>query len=157
MMVLRRWPTCMGLATLGELKSITMVRGDPAATPSRSSRATDTSRWASQSVRRRRLMNPGPATVGGSSQSARGNRPTTSIMAPSLTPSVVGQLIALYEHITFTQGVIWGIDSFDQWGVELGKVLAQRIIPELEGEAEPRLDHDSSTNALIRRYRSLKG
>ncbi|HUC07598.1 MAG TPA: hypothetical protein VMR96_05870, partial [Solirubrobacterales bacterium] len=85
-----------------------------------------------------------------------GNRPTTSIMAPALTPSVLGQLIALYEHITFTEGAVWGIDSFDQWGVELGKALAVAIIPELEADREPKLRHDSSTNALIRRYRSAR-
>jgi len=73
-----------------------------------------------------------------------------------MTPEVLGALIALYEHSVFAQGVIWGVDSFDQWSVELGKVLAQRIIPELEGEAEPALAHDSSTNALIRRYRGAK-
>ena len=82
-----------------------------------------------------------------------GNRPSTMIMAPKLTPFVLGQLIALYEHRTFTQGVVWGVNSFDQWGVELGKVLAKAIIPELEdGSAE--LGHDSSTNALIKRYRA---
>ena len=75
---------------------------------------------------------------------------------PHLTPEVLGKLVALYEHMVFTQGVIWQINSFDQWGVELGKVLAQRIIPELEGAAEPTLGHDSSTNSLIRRYRKLK-
>jgi glucose-6-phosphate isomerase len=74
-----------------------------------------------------------------------------------LTPAALGKLVALYEHSVFAQGVIWNIDSFDQWGVELGKVLARRIIPELESKIEPRLDHDSSTNNLIRRYRSLKG
>jgi glucose-6-phosphate isomerase len=83
-----------------------------------------------------------------------GNRPSTSILATKLTPSVVGQLIALYEHQVFTEGVVWGIDSFDQWGVELGKVLAKKIIPELQAADEPELDHDSSTNNLIRRYRS---
>ncbi len=81
-----------------------------------------------------------------------GNRPTTMIMAPRLTPFVLGQLVALYEHRTFVQGVVWGVNSFDQWGVELGKVLAKAIIPELEGAAEP--SHDSSTNALISRYRA---
>jgi len=86
-----------------------------------------------------------------------GNRPSNTILAGRLTPSILGKLIALYEHSVFTQGVIWGIDSFDQWGVELGKVLAKRIIPELGGSDEPALSHDSSTNALIRRYRSLKG
>jgi glucose-6-phosphate isomerase len=85
-----------------------------------------------------------------------GNRPTNVILAQRLTPFTLGALVALYEHSVFTQGTIWGIDSFDQWGVELGKVLAQRIIPELESEAEPELGHDSSTNALIRRYRSLR-
>jgi glucose-6-phosphate isomerase len=85
-----------------------------------------------------------------------GNRPTNVILAERLTPFTLGALVALYEHSVFTQGTIWEIDSFDQWGVELGKVLAQRIIPELESEAEPDLGHDSSTNALIRRYRSLK-
>ena len=82
-----------------------------------------------------------------------GNRPTNTIMAERLTPQILGTLIALYEHSVFTQGTIWQIDSFDQWGVELGKVLAQRIIPELESAAEPTLAHDSSTNILIRRYR----
>jgi len=85
-----------------------------------------------------------------------GNRPSNFIMAERLTPEVLGQLVALYEHSVFTQGVIWDIDSFDQWGVELGKELAQRIVPELEGAAAPRLRHDSSTNRLIRRYRKLK-
>ena len=85
-----------------------------------------------------------------------GNRPTNVILAERLTPALLGTLVALYEHSVFTQGTIWGIDSFDQWGVELGKVLAQRIIPELGGKGEPRLAHDSSTNALIRRYRELK-
>jgi glucose-6-phosphate isomerase len=84
-----------------------------------------------------------------------GNRPSNTILAERLTPETLGKLIALYEHYVFTQGVIWNINSFDQWGVELGKVLAQRIIPELEGEAEPDLTHDSSTNCLIRRYRKL--
>ncbi len=82
-----------------------------------------------------------------------GNRPSTTILAGQLTPATLGKLVALYEHSVFTQGAIWGIDSFDQWGVELGKVLAQRIIPELESPAEPQLKHDSSTNGLIRRYR----
>jgi glucose-6-phosphate isomerase len=82
-----------------------------------------------------------------------GNRPSTTIVAEKLTPEALGKLVALYEHSVFTQGAVWNIDSFDQWGVELGKVLAQRIIPELESAAEPQLQHDSSTNALIRRYR----
>jgi glucose-6-phosphate isomerase len=82
-----------------------------------------------------------------------GNRPSNTILAERLTPESLGALVALYEHSVFTQGAIWGIDSFDQWGVELGKVLAVAIIPELESEAEPKLRHDSSTNALIRRYR----
>ena len=85
-----------------------------------------------------------------------GNRPTNTILADKLTPFQLGTLIALYEHSVFTQGTIWGIDSFDQWGVELGKALAVAIIPELESETEPDLTHDSSTNALIRRYRALK-
>jgi glucose-6-phosphate isomerase len=86
----------------------------------------------------------------------QGNRPSNVILAKRLTPEVLGKLVALYEHSVFTQGVIWHIDSFDQWGVELGKALAQRIIPELEGKAPPKLKHDSSTNNLIRRYRKLK-
>ena len=85
-----------------------------------------------------------------------GNRPTNTILAPELTPRVLGQLVALYEHQVFVQGVIWNIDSFDQWGVELGKVLANRIVPELEADPEPELRHDSSTNGLIRRYRRLR-
>jgi glucose-6-phosphate isomerase len=86
-----------------------------------------------------------------------GNRPTNTILAERLTPETLGKLVALYEHSVFTQGAIWQIDSFDQWGVELGKVLAERIIPELESVEEPPLQHDSSTNTLIRRYRKLKG
>ena len=85
-----------------------------------------------------------------------GNRPSSTILADRLTPEILGALVALYEHSVFTQGVIWNIDSFDQWGVELGKVLATRIIPELQSEDEPDLEHDSSTNALIRRYRAGK-
>ena len=85
-----------------------------------------------------------------------GNRPSNTILAGKLTPETLGKLVALYEHSVFTQGIIWNIDSFDQWGVELGKVLAQRIIPELESAAEPALNHDSSTNNLIRRYRKHK-
>jgi len=85
-----------------------------------------------------------------------GNRPSNTILADRLTPEVLGQLVALYEHSVFTQGVIWNIDSFDQWGVELGKVLAQRIVPELDSETAPKLKHDSSTNNLIGRYRKLK-
>ena len=86
-----------------------------------------------------------------------GNRPTNVILAPRLTPSVLGQLIALYEHKVFTQGTIWGINSFDQWGVELGKALAARIAPELTSAEAPELRHDSSTNALIRHYRAARG
>jgi len=86
-----------------------------------------------------------------------GNRPSNTIVMDRLTPAALGKLVALYEHSVFTQGTIWDIDSFDQWGVELGKVLAQRIIPEVEGKNEPKLAHDSSTNNLIRRYRKLKG
>jgi len=86
-----------------------------------------------------------------------GNRPTNTFLAERLTPEMLGKLVALYEHSVFTQGTIWEIDSFDQWGVELGKVLAQRIIPELESAGDPQLTHDSSTNALIRRYRAQRG
>src|SRR2546422_5624968 len=86
-----------------------------------------------------------------------GNRPSNMILLEQLTPSALGKLVALYEHSVFTQGTIWNIDSFDQWGVELGKALAQRIIPQVESATELRLEHDSSTNALIRRYRKLKG
>jgi glucose-6-phosphate isomerase len=85
-----------------------------------------------------------------------GNRPSNTILTQELTPGTLGKLVALYEHSVFTQGAIWNIDSFDQWGVELGKVLAQRIIPELESKTDPELNHDSSTNSLIRRYRKLK-
>jgi glucose-6-phosphate isomerase len=85
-----------------------------------------------------------------------GNRPSNTILAEKLTPKILGTLVTLYEHIVFTQGTVWQINSFDQWGVELGKVLAQRIIPELENKTEPALSHDSSTNSLIRRYRKLK-
>jgi glucose-6-phosphate isomerase len=86
-----------------------------------------------------------------------GNRPSNTILAERLTPAVLGALVALYEHNVFTQGAIWNIDSFDQWGVQLGKVLAQRIIPELESKDAPALNHDPSTNNLIRRYRNMKG
>ena len=85
-----------------------------------------------------------------------GDRPTNTIMADRLTPAILGALVALYEHSVFTQGTIWGINSFDQWGVELGKELATRIVAELESEDEPELTHDSSTNALIRRYRQAR-
>ena len=85
-----------------------------------------------------------------------GNRPSNTILIKRLTPETLGRLVALYEHVVFTQGTIWSIDSFDQWGVELGKQLAQRIIPELESNEEPTLGHDSSTNGLIRRYRKFK-
>ena len=85
-----------------------------------------------------------------------GNRPSNVLLAEILTPRILGALVALYEHSVFTQGTIWDVDSFDQWGVELGKVLAVKIIPELTSAQEPALDHDSSTNALIRRYRALK-
>jgi glucose-6-phosphate isomerase len=86
-----------------------------------------------------------------------GNRPSNTILIERLTPEVLGKLVALYEHAVFTQGVIWNVDSFDQWGVELGKVLARRITPELQPASESPLKHDSSTNTLIRRYRKLKG
>jgi glucose-6-phosphate isomerase len=85
-----------------------------------------------------------------------GDRPSNTILLDRLTPQALGKLVALYEHSVFTQGAIWGIDCFDQWGVELGKALAQRIIPQLEDIAEPKLEHDSSTNNLIRRYRNAK-
>ncbi len=85
-----------------------------------------------------------------------GNRPSNTILVERLTPGALGKLVALYEHAVFTQGVIWNIDSFDQWGVELGKVLAQPIIAEIENPVDPPLNHDSSTNTLIRRYRNLK-
>jgi glucose-6-phosphate isomerase len=85
-----------------------------------------------------------------------GNRPSNTILADTLTPAMLGKLVALYEHSVFTQGAIWNIDSFDQWGVELGKVLAQKIVPELESKDEPKLAHDSSTNSLIQRYRKNK-
>ena len=86
-----------------------------------------------------------------------GNRPSNTILAERLTPETLGALVALYEHSVFTQGAIWNIDSFDQWGVELGKVLAKKTAAELESAEEPVLQHDSSTNALIRRYRRFKG
>jgi glucose-6-phosphate isomerase len=85
-----------------------------------------------------------------------GNRPSNTILAEELTPRVLGLLIALYEHAVFTQGVVWNIDSFDQWGVELGKVLATKILGELESTGEPKLEHDSSTSSLIKRYRKNK-
>jgi glucose-6-phosphate isomerase len=85
-----------------------------------------------------------------------GNRPSTTIVAERLTPETLGKLVALYEHSVFTQGTIWQIDSFDQWGVELGKVLAEKIIPELAAGQELPLKHDSSTNALIRQYRKIR-
>ena len=85
-----------------------------------------------------------------------GNRPSNTILAKRLTPETLGKLVALYEHAVFTQGTIWNINSFDQWGVELGKVLAQHIIPEIESKTEPELTHDSSTNHLIQRYRKQK-
>ncbi len=86
----------------------------------------------------------------------QGNRPTNVILVEQLTPKSLGTMVALYEHSVFTQGTIWSIDSFDQWGVELGKVLAKRIIPELTAVSDPHLEHDSSTNALIRKYRSMR-
>jgi len=86
-----------------------------------------------------------------------GNRPSNVILLDDLTPAALGKLVALYEHSVFTQGTIWQVDSFDQWGVELGKALAQQIVPQLESAEEPKLEHDSSTNALIRRYRKRRG
>jgi glucose-6-phosphate isomerase len=85
-----------------------------------------------------------------------GNRPSNTLLLQRLTPAALGKLIALYEHSVFVQGAIWQIDSFDQWGVELGKVLASRILPELDPNVQPALGHDSSTNALIRRYRQSR-
>ena len=85
-----------------------------------------------------------------------GNRPTASIMAPELTPSILGQLVALYEHITFTQGVVWGIDSFDQWGVELGKQLAQQLAPAVAGDESVAAEQDASTRSLIDYYRKQR-
>ena len=89
-------------------------------------------------------------------QGREGNRPSSTILSDKMTPATLGKLVALYEHSVFVQGTIWQIDSFDQWGVELGKVLAVRIIPELESVKEPELKHDSSTNALIKLYRENK-
>jgi glucose-6-phosphate isomerase len=86
----------------------------------------------------------------------QGNHPTTTILAPKLTPSVLGQLVALYEHITFTEGAVWGIDSFDQWGVELGKQLAQQLAPAIAGEEAALADQDASTRALITYYRAQR-
>jgi glucose-6-phosphate isomerase len=86
-----------------------------------------------------------------------GNRPSNTLLLEALTPAALGKLVALYEHSVFAQAALWRINAFDQWGVELGKVLAQRIVPELESTSAPVLAHDSSTNALIRRYRALKG
>ena len=87
----------------------------------------------------------------------QGNHPTTTILAEQLTPTILGQLIALYEHITFTQGTIWEINSFDQWGVELGKVMANQLAPKLTSAEAPAADDDSSTNALIKLYRASRG
>jgi glucose-6-phosphate isomerase len=98
----------------------------------------------------------GAPTWLGPHRTFEGNRPSNTLLLERLTPAALGKLVALYEHSVFTQGAIWQIDSFDQWGVQLGKVLAQRIIPELESPNEPQLQHDSSTNALIRRYRKLR-
>lgn len=89
-------------------------------------------------------------------QVCEGNRPSNTLLATRLTPDTLGLLVALYEHSVFTQGVIWGINSFDQWGVELGKTLAKQKVPELESIDEPVLEHDSSTNALIERYRRFR-
>jgi glucose-6-phosphate isomerase len=98
----------------------------------------------------------GVATDQVTARTFAGNHPTTSVLVPELTPSALGQLIAMYEHRTFVQGAVWGIDSFDQWGVELGKKLAQSIIPELDGGTASEMRHDSSTNALIRRYQEMR-
>jgi len=86
-----------------------------------------------------------------------GNRPSSTILADQLTPAVLGALVALYEHAVFTQGVVWDVNPYDQWGVELGKVLANKIVKELEAKDEPKLEHDSSTASLIRRYRARRG
>ncbi len=95
--------------------------------------------------------------AGAASRFSRATVRRTRFSRKELTPEVLGKLVALYEHIVFTQGAIWNVNSFDQWGVELGKALAQRIVPELESKAAPQLKHDSSTNNLIRHYRKLKG
>ena len=87
----------------------------------------------------------------------QGNHPTTTILAEKLTPATFGQLVALYEHITFTQGIVWEINSFDQWGVELGKVMANQLAPKLTSADAPADDADSSTNTLIKRYRAARG
>ena len=102
------------------------------------------------------VLKEGVAPALAAHKSFPGNRPTNTILCDRLTPSMLGKLVALYEHKIFVQGVIWGINSFDQWGVELGKVLAKRIANELESDAEPALSHDASTNALIRRYRAAR-
>jgi len=86
-----------------------------------------------------------------------GRLPSNTLLLDKLTPAALGKLVALYEHSVFTQGAIWDVGSFDQWGVELGKKLAQKIVPELESKETPKLEHDSSTNALIKRYRGMKG
>ena len=85
-----------------------------------------------------------------------GNRPSNTLLLDALTPAALGKLVALYEHVVFAQGAIWDVDSFDQWGVELGKVLAQRILAEISSATEPELKHDASTNALVRRYRRMR-
>jgi glucose-6-phosphate isomerase len=101
------------------------------------------------------VVEPDPARV--PHRTFPGNRPSTTIVAPRLTPSTLGQLVALYEHEVMTQGAVWGVNSFDQWGVELGKELAVEIEAELRSESSPTLSHDASTNALIRRYRAVRG
>lgn len=106
---------------------------------------------------REEVAKEGVATELTAHKSFPGNRPTNTILCDRLTPSMLGKLVALYEHKVFVQGVVWQINSFDQWGVELGKVLAKRIASELESKAEPQLEHDASTNALIRRYRAARG
>jgi len=100
-------------------------------------------------------VEPDPALV--PHRTFPGNRPSTTILGPRLTPATLGQLIALYEHEVFTQGTVWGLNSFDQWGVELGKELAVEITRELEADSPPSLAHDASTNLLIRRYRAARG
>ena len=116
-------------------------------------------RTASQTGQRRwqeRVRAEGTAEAVVPHRIFEGNRPSNVLLAELLTPFTLGALVALYEHSVFTQGTVWSINSFDQWGVELGKALAQAIIPELTTAEEPDLEHDSSTNALIRRYRALK-
>jgi glucose-6-phosphate isomerase len=102
------------------------------------------------------VLFPWARRIGWCHTGCEGNRPSNTILAEQLTPATLGRLVVLYEHAVFTQGAIWNLDACDQWGVELGKVLAQLMIPELDSTAEPQLGHDRSTNNLIRHYRTLK-